>query len=64
MESQHQNPEFRIHPENFHPYRTNRMTCVSIKDIELNLGHSYFCVCEKKKELFPLVSHLLVYNNL
>ena len=32
MESQPQNPEFRTHPENFHPCRQDELTIVSLQE--------------------------------
>ena len=48
MESQPQNPEFRINPENFHP-------CISSVERGLNSGlslHSFtsiICVCKQRR---------------
>ena len=40
MESQHQNPEFRINPENFHPCWNNSVKCSILKQIDSLLSRS------------------------
>ena len=47
MESQHQNPEFRINPENFHP-------CIHSRLSKLNPFIASHNVCH-------LLSHLLMF---
>ena len=42
MESQPQNPEFRINPENFHPCQSSRL---SVQSSSISLVFLCFCVC-------------------